>query len=554
MKNLHLLFTTLILLFALSLHAQQVDREYVVVEIATGTWCQYCPGSAMGADDLIANGHDVAIIEYHYGDDYQNTYATSRISYYGVSGYPTAYFDGVLSVVGGSQTQSMYPQYLPRYNQRIGIQSSFSIEVEGETYGLIDYEVDITVDKVASTSASNLKLHLVITESGIEESWQGMDELNYVERLMVPNQYGTSVDFTNGNTQEVNLSFSVDESWVYENCEVVIFLQDHATKEIHQATKMPLSAFDPAYERDASIISTRNVPETSCSGSVSPIATIRNNGSGTLTSLDIVYQVNGGETQTESWTGELEFLETEEVELSAIGFEVEEDNTLELCTSNPNGQGDQFPDNDTTWVEFEEAEHTETTVGLILRLDSSPEDISWEVTNDEGEVVYEGGDYTQPNQNISEVFDFTDDPGCYKFSIYDAAGDGLSLPGFYLLYYGNNITIKQGGHFGYQESLEFVADDFVSIPESVGYNNNVRVYPNPFAYTTNISFSLTQREDVTIEIYNLLGQKVFSTGKISYGIGEHNKVINPDNLDKGVYFVQLVIGENTYTKKVAVND
>ncbi|MDZ7743808.1 MAG: Omp28-related outer membrane protein [Bacteroidota bacterium] len=320
MKKVHLLLSTLFLL-TFSLQAQQVDREYVVVEIATGTWCQYCPGSAMGAEDLIENGHEVAIIEYHYGDDYQNTYSSSRVSYYGVSGYPTAYFDGILSVVGGSQTQSMYPQYLPRYNQRIGVQSSFSLDVTGETYGLMDYEVDITVEKVASSSASNLKLHFVITESEIEENWQGMDVLDYVERIMVPNQYGTSIDFSGGDTQEVSLSFSIDEEWVYEHCEVVVFLQDHSTKEVHQATKMPLSAFTPAYDRDASIVGTRNIPEKSCMGSVAPIATIRNNGNETLTSVDINYQVNRRRLcQHIAGRANSIFLETADVELPAGKF------------------------------------------------------------------------------------------------------------------------------------------------------------------------------------------------------------------------------------------
>ncbi|MDT8393913.1 MAG: hypothetical protein RQ761_08705 [Bacteroidales bacterium] len=77
------------------LFAQQINRERVVVEIATGTWCQYCPGAAMGADDLVANGHDVAIIEYHNGDAFANAFSNHRNSYYSVSGYPTAHFDGV---------------------------------------------------------------------------------------------------------------------------------------------------------------------------------------------------------------------------------------------------------------------------------------------------------------------------------------------------------------------------------------------------------------------------------------------------------------------------
>ena len=61
------LTVTAIALTALFAVAQNVPRDKVIVEIGTGTWCQYCPGSAMGADDLIANGlgdlNESAIVE-----------------------------------------------------------------------------------------------------------------------------------------------------------------------------------------------------------------------------------------------------------------------------------------------------------------------------------------------------------------------------------------------------------------------------------------------------------------------------------------------------------
>ena len=89
----------------------------------------------MGADDLIANGKQVAVIENHNGDSYANPYSNARNSYYGITGYPTAYFDGGNAVVGGDHTQSMYNYYLPKYNQRIVINSSFTIQLYGTNAG-----------------------------------------------------------------------------------------------------------------------------------------------------------------------------------------------------------------------------------------------------------------------------------------------------------------------------------------------------------------------------------------------------------------------------------
>jgi len=57
-----------------------LERTKVLFEIATGTWCQYCPGAAKGADDMESNGHDVAIIEYHQGDEYETSTTLDRIA------------------------------------------------------------------------------------------------------------------------------------------------------------------------------------------------------------------------------------------------------------------------------------------------------------------------------------------------------------------------------------------------------------------------------------------------------------------------------------------
>ncbi len=241
MKKLFL--SALSFLFAVSLLSQQVPRDMVVLEIGTGTWCQFCPGAAMGADDLIANGCEVAVIENHNGDAFANAASNARNSYYGISGYPTAFFDGVLSYAGGSNTQSMYNNYLPLYQQRIAIPSDFTIEIYGENTGL-NYNILLVINKVAG-SWSNLKVHLALTESEIVYAWQGQNHLNFVNRLMAPDHNGTTVNFSTLNEIEIPLSFTLDASWVTAHCELVAFIQNDATKEILQGAKVALADLEP---------------------------------------------------------------------------------------------------------------------------------------------------------------------------------------------------------------------------------------------------------------------------------------------------------------------
>ena len=185
-----------------------VPREMVIVEIGTGTWCPYCPGASMGAHDLIANGHNVAVVKYHNGDAYANTFSNARNAYYGITSYPTAKFDGVLEAVGGSNNQSLYSNYLPKVNQRLAIPSHYSIVAgEGEISNGV-MTLPVTITKVENDTNTNVVLHSSITESNIAFNWQGQNRLDNVTRVMAPNQSGTPVSLGTGESTTVNLTFN----------------------------------------------------------------------------------------------------------------------------------------------------------------------------------------------------------------------------------------------------------------------------------------------------------------------------------------------------------
>ena len=205
--------------------AQNVPREMVALEIGTGTWCTYCPGASMGADDLLANGKFVAVVENHNGDGFANIYSNARNSMWAIPGYPTATFDGMLSVVGGSHTQSMYSNYLPKYNGSIGVESPVAMTMEVEQTDA-DYTVTVEMIKVGTITATNIVLYFFVTESHIQHNWQGQTHLNFVNRLMVPDQNGTTVSFAGGDVQTVELNFALDSSFPVENGEFVAMLQN----------------------------------------------------------------------------------------------------------------------------------------------------------------------------------------------------------------------------------------------------------------------------------------------------------------------------------------
>ncbi len=231
-----LVLSSLFFMAMIAVIAQTVPRDMVAMEIGTGTWCTYCPGAAMGADDLLENGCRVAVIENHNGDSYANTYSNTRNSYYTITGYPTAIFDGVTRVVGGSHSNSMYTSYLPKYNQRINIPANMFLEMEVTNSGQ-DYTAVITMTKVGTIAKTDLKLHFFVTQSNIQQNWQGQTHLEHVNRLMVPGTNGTDISFTSGNEQTATLNWTMDAAWPLEDCEFIAFVQSQSSKECFNAFK-----------------------------------------------------------------------------------------------------------------------------------------------------------------------------------------------------------------------------------------------------------------------------------------------------------------------------
>lgn len=219
-------------------------RSNVLLEIATGTWCFYCPGSAMGADDMVEAGLDVAVIEYHNGDPYATTQSDARNNYYAVTGFPTSTFDGIEGFAGGSNTQSLYETYLSYYNPRISVQSVFGLQTEIQLDGsrANTFEVAINMEQLWDYSSSDLRLHVVLTESHIPVNWFSLTEVNFVCREMYPDHNGTALSLENfGDSELVSFTVEVPDTYDVNNCRIVTFIQDNDTKEIMNSTTTDLA-------------------------------------------------------------------------------------------------------------------------------------------------------------------------------------------------------------------------------------------------------------------------------------------------------------------------
>jgi hypothetical protein len=77
-------------------------------------------------------------------------------------------------------------------------------------------------------------------------------------------------------------------------------------------------------------------------------------------------------------------------------------------------------------------------------------------------------------------------------------------------------------------------------------------YPNPLNPSTIISFSLARSTNVTLRVYNILGQAIATIVSENLNPGIYSRQWNASNVGSGVYYCRLQAGEFVQTKKLIV--
>lgn len=98
--------------------------------------------------------------------------------------------------------------------------------------------------------------------------------------------------------------------------------------------------------------------------------------------------------------------------------------------------------------------------------------------------------------------------------------------------------------------LAISTEDVESTPSAFSLEQN---YPNPFNPTTNISFNLPNASNVTLAVYNLLGQKVATLlDRKTMTNGSHSVAFDARALSSGVYIYRLEAGSFVSNKRMTL--
>ncbi len=476
----------------------------------------------------------------------------SRVSYYAVNSVPYAVVDGNYWTGNG---QSLA---ITTIQNRANMPSPFKINLQHHQSAGHDSVYLAMVLQATEVISASMVAHNIVIEKNIHfaaaPGTNGEKDFPNVMKKMLPGKEGTLLP-----TSYAMGDYTVIETaWKYANVfdttqiAAIGFIQNKSTKEVYQAANSVNAPLVMPYDNDVQALEYDDVSATNCSGKVTPLVRIRNNGNNAVTSFEVKYRINGGTVGTYNWTGSLSTLQKAVITLPEITFTPLANNLLQIFTTNPNLIADQYPKNDTLNIAIEQAPPTNQFALVIMRTDNAPEETTWDVKNSAGTVVSSHGPYTIANHTYVDTI-FLPGADCYLFTMYDAGGNGICCTngsGVYQLTDDEENPIRQGGAFGYTDYAEFKMDPAAAIEkhEQVAMN----VFPNPFEGMTNVSFNLRSAGQVTFNIYDSFGKKVRSMDAGYFTAGNHETIVDANGLAKGIYLLQLQAGSQVHTRKIAI--
>lgn len=124
----------------------------------------------------------------------------------------------------------------------------------------------------------------------------------------------------------------------------------------------------------------------------------------------------------------------------------------------------------------------------------------------------------------------------------------------------NNIwvsIISPKGYDGLKTDIVLypVVNTNVGLESSV-FINNIKLsqnMPNPVIGSTFIAYEILDKSNITIEIFDLTGKKVFVSDEGNKSAGKHYFMFDSNKLQSGVYYYSLIANGQRVTKKMIVD-
>lgn len=209
---------------------------------------------------------------------------------------------------------------------------------------------------------------------------------------------------------------------------------------------------------DAAVTDISFLDENPCADEKVAVATVTNYGSDVMITVSLFVELNGLIVDVVTFTQNLQTGQSGTINIP-ISNPVNGENELNIRTNQPNSIEDQIPENDAFERTFNFLEGEDFI--LEINTDFYPDDITWELADEQGMVLFEGGG-GYPTLGTA-IENFCLPPGaCFEFTIFDSFGDGLCCAvgnGNYSISNGSGVTVvNSDGQFGDGETQSFCTE------------------------------------------------------------------------------------------------
>ena len=99
----------------------------------------------------------------------------------------------------------------------------------------------------------------------------------------------------------------------------------------------------------------------------------------------------------------------------------------------------------------------------------------------------------------------------------------------------------------YKQNVVTAVEDDEIVPLEFRMEQN---YPNPFNPSTIIRFSVSEKSNVVLKVYDILGSEVATLVNNDMDIGRYEVEFRADNYSSGIYIYKISAGDFVSTKKM----
>ena len=300
---------------------------------------------------------------------------------------------------------------------------------------------------------------------------------------------------------------------------------------------------------DASVLPNIN-SQVVCMGSpVDLKVRLQNTGTAPITSASVEAKRGTTVLGSVNWSGNLDTYELEEITVASFNPTQASNNiTYTILTSDDEATNNSVNGS----VTADNTVMPGINVELKLKTDNYPSETTWRLFNEAGNVVEQdpAGNYAA-NTEYTENWTLNDNE-CYRFEIYDVAGDGIccSYGNGYFRLRMNGQNVITGGSFQDTKMEPFKTSIAASVTENV-LDNGLSLFPNPTTGRLSLNLNLPSATQANITVTNLLGAVVFQ-GTRSFTSGEQTTTLDLSQLAQGTYTLQILADGMTATRKITI--